>query len=149
MDPVIPTVFDLVGASTATVVPGVWPPNLALYNSPAKNGTAASTTEDPTTKIKFSHVGGHEGVGRIIVLGPEVKDPIKTGLLVGIRFLSRVATNATTVLPDMSKYRAKSTNHLHHEDGSFSNIACWVRTTLQNCLTMWIPASKGPCFAPE
>jgi alcohol dehydrogenase, propanol-preferring len=38
-----------------------------------KNGTAAAATGDPITKIKFPHVGGHEGVGRIIALGPGSK----------------------------------------------------------------------------
>ena len=84
-----------------------------------KNGTAASATGDPITKIKLPHVGGHEGVGRIIVLGPDVQDPVKTGLLVGIRFLSRVCHECNYCLSGSEQYCAKSTNHLHHEDGSF------------------------------
>jgi alcohol dehydrogenase, propanol-preferring len=40
-----------------------------------KNGTSASATGDPITIIKLPHVGGHEVVGRIIALGPEVKGP--------------------------------------------------------------------------
>jgi propanol-preferring alcohol dehydrogenase len=54
----------------------------------SKNGTAVSATGDPITKIKFPHVGGRERVGRVIALGPEAKGPIKTGLLVRIRFLN-------------------------------------------------------------
>jgi propanol-preferring alcohol dehydrogenase len=84
-----------------------------------KNGTAASATGDPITKIKLPHVGGHEGVGRIIALGPQVKEPVKIGLLVGIRFLSRVCHECNYCLAGQEQYCATSTNHLHHEDGSF------------------------------
>ena len=84
-----------------------------------KNGTAASAIGDPITKIKFPHVGGHERVVRIIALGPEAKSPIKTGLLVGIRFLSRVCHECDYCHAGHEQYCAKSTNHPHHEDGSF------------------------------
>jgi propanol-preferring alcohol dehydrogenase len=84
-----------------------------------KNGTAASATGDPITKIKFPHVGGHEGVGRIIALGPEAGGLIKAGLLVGIRLLSRVCHECDYCLAGHEQYCVNSTNHLHHEDGSF------------------------------
>lgn len=91
-------------------------PRLDLHT---KNGTAAGPTGEPITKIKLPHVGGHEGVGRIVVLGSDVRDPIKTGQLVGIRFLSRVCQECTYCKSGVEQYCAKSTNHLHHEDGSF------------------------------
>lgn len=64
-------------------------------------------------------MGGHEGVGRIVGLGPGVRNPIQKGLLVGIRFLSRVCHECTYCLAGEEQYCARSTNHLHHEDGSF------------------------------
>ena len=73
----------------------------------AKNGTSASATGDPITTIKFPHIGGHEGVGRIIALSLEAKGPIRTGLLGGILFLSRVC------------HECDYNNHLHHQNGSF------------------------------
>ena len=114
-----------------------------------KNGTAASETGDPITKIKFPHVGGHERVGRVIALDPEAKGPIKTGLLVGIRSLSRVYHECDYCLAGHEQYCAKSTTICITKMVAFRNIACWMRSTLQYCLTMWIPASKGPCIAPE
>ncbi|KAI7551772.1 hypothetical protein KC331_g2339 [Hortaea werneckii] len=57
-----------------------------------KNGTAAGIDGAPITKIKLPHIGGHEGVGRIVKLGPGLaeRDPsIHLGALVGIRFAAR------------------------------------------------------------
>lgn len=59
------------------------------------------------------------GVGRIIELGPQVKDPVKIGLVVEIRFLSQVCHECDYCIAGHEQYCAKSTNHLHHEDGSF------------------------------
>ena len=36
-------------------------------------GTASGPDGKPITKIKLPHVGGHEGVGRIVSLGTEVQ----------------------------------------------------------------------------
>ncbi|CAD6575237.1 MAG: hypothetical protein TREMPRED_001338, partial [Tremellales sp. Tagirdzhanova-0007] len=70
-----------------------------------KNGTAAGADGQNITNIKLPHVGGHEGVGRIVAVGRDVKGDVKIGGLVGIRFISRGMTN-----------------HLHHEDGAFQQF---------------------------
>ncbi len=64
-------------------------------------------------------MGGHEGVGRIVELGSNVQEPVKTGQVVGIRFLSRVCGECNYCKAGVEQYCAKSVNHLHHEDGSF------------------------------
>ena len=84
-----------------------------------KNGTAAGPTGEPITAIKLPHVGGHEGVGRIVALGSDVRDPVKLGLLVAIQFLSRVCHECDYCKSGNEQHCANSTNHLHHEDGSF------------------------------
>ncbi|KAL5343657.1 chaperonin 10-like protein [Aspergillus crustosus] len=66
-----------------------------------KKGTAAGADGSPITKTKLPHVGGHEGVGRIVALGP--------GCGPDLQFC----------LAGTEQYCVKSTNHLHHEDGSF------------------------------
>ncbi|KAJ0426497.1 chaperonin 10-like protein [Aspergillus carlsbadensis] len=70
-----------------------------------KNDTAAGSDGTPITNIKLPHVGGHEGVGRIIALGPGCGSDLKVGTLFR--------------LAGTEQYCLKSTNHLHHEDGSF------------------------------
>lgn len=85
-------------------------------------GTAASVSGDPITNIKFPQVGGHEGVGRIIALGPGIdhKSPdIYIGMLVDIRFASRICRRYDFCLAGKEQHCTKATNHLHHEDGSF------------------------------
>ncbi|RAH85901.1 putative alcohol dehydrogenase [Aspergillus japonicus CBS 114.51] len=84
-----------------------------------KNGTAASSEGTPITNIKIPHVGGHEGVGRIVTLGPGCGSDLKVGGLVGIRFSSRICRRCEFCLAGTEQYCIKSTNHLHHEDGSF------------------------------
>ncbi|KAL3490780.1 putative alcohol dehydrogenase [Aspergillus germanicus] len=84
-----------------------------------KNGTAAGSDGTPITKIKLPHVGGHEGVGRIIALGPGCGPGLKVGTLVGIRFSSRICRRCEFCLAGTEQYCLNSTNHLHHEDGSF------------------------------
>ncbi|KAL3452426.1 putative alcohol dehydrogenase [Aspergillus insuetus] len=84
-----------------------------------KNGTAAGSDGTPITKIKLPHVGGHEGVGRIIALGPGCGPDLKVGTLVGIRFSSRICRRCEFCLAGTEQYCLNSTNHLHHEDGSF------------------------------
>jgi NADPH:quinone reductase-like Zn-dependent oxidoreductase len=49
-------------------------------------GTAMKPDGTPVKKIKLPHIGGHEGVGRIIAIGPGCTDDIKLGGFVGIRF---------------------------------------------------------------
>ncbi|KAL3460469.1 chaperonin 10-like protein [Aspergillus heterothallicus] len=72
-----------------------------------RNGTAAGS------------IGGHEGVGRIIALGPGCGYDLRIGALVGIRFSSRVCRRCEFCLAGTEQYCIQSTNHLHHEDGSF------------------------------
>lgn len=82
-------------------------------------GTASSPDGTPITKVKLPHVGGHEGVGRVVALGPGCDEDIRIGQLVGIRFGSRVCRRCDFCLAGTEQYCIKSTNHLHHEDGSF------------------------------
>ncbi|KAI3317281.1 alcohol dehydrogenase, partial [Xylariaceae sp. AK1471] len=82
-------------------------------------GVAAGPDGNPITKIKLPHVGGHEGVGRIIALGPGCDDDIRVGSFVGIRFASRICRRCEFCLAGKEQHCIKSTNHLHHEDGSF------------------------------
>ncbi|KAL4887150.1 putative alcohol dehydrogenase [Aspergillus karnatakaensis] len=84
-----------------------------------KKGTAAGADGIPITKIKLPHIGGHEGVGRIIALGPGCGSDLKIGTYVGIRFSSRICKRCEFCLAGTEQYCVKSTNHLHHEDGSF------------------------------
>lgn len=65
------------------------------------------------------HVGGHEGVGKIVSLGPGCAQDIKVGNLVGIRFASRICRHCEFCLAGKEQYCTAGTNHLQHEDGSF------------------------------
>ncbi|TKA79431.1 hypothetical protein B0A55_03497 [Friedmanniomyces simplex] len=94
-------------------------------------GTAAGADGKPITAIKLPHIGGHEGVGRIVALGPGIgeRDPsIQIGGLVGIRFSSRVCRRCEYCLKGEEQYcqgvGIKPTNHLHHEDGAFQEYVC-------------------------
>jgi propanol-preferring alcohol dehydrogenase len=84
-----------------------------------KAGTAVGADANPITTIKLPHVGGHEGVGRIVSLGPGRGPDIKIGGLVGIRFASRICRRCEFCLAGTEQYCTRSTNHLMHEDGSF------------------------------
>ena len=97
-------------------------------------GTASGPDGSPITAIKLPHIGGHEGVARIIALGPGLpqRDPaIRLGALVGIRFSSRICRRCTACLSGNEQYcsgdgvgSSKPTNHLHHEDGAFQEYVC-------------------------
>lgn len=108
-------------------------------------GTATGADGKPITKIKFPHIGGHEGVGRIVKFGPHSQSEsiddtspfssssslssgsvfsppaseLKLGQTVGIRFVSRVCHECDFCTTDREQHCAKQVNHLHHEDGSF------------------------------
>ena len=84
-----------------------------------KNGTAAGPDGNPITNIKLPHVGGHEGVGRIVAIGPGCGSDLKVGGLVGIRFSSRICRRCDFCLAGAEQHCVKSTNHLHHENGCF------------------------------
>ena len=75
--------------------------------------------------MKLPHVGGHEGVARIVALGPSVKSidgDIRVGGLVSIRFGARVCHRCEFCLRGIEQYCPRATNHLHHEDGSFQEF---------------------------
>ncbi|KAI1359027.1 alcohol dehydrogenase [Xylaria arbuscula] len=82
-------------------------------------GIASDSHGNPITKVKLPHVGGHEGVGRIVAIGPGCDDDIWLGMFVGIRFASRICRRCEFCLAGKEQHCIKSTNHLHHEDGSF------------------------------
>lgn len=86
-------------------------------------GTAPGPDGKFITNIKLPHVGGHEGVGRIVSIGPfdtgSGLPEVRIGDLVGIRFLARVCHSCEFCITDREQHCAKATNHLHHEDGSF------------------------------
>ena len=82
-------------------------------------GTAASASGTPITNIKFPHVGGHEGIGRIVELGPSMPENVYVGMLVGIRFASRICRRCEFCMAGKEQHCINATNHLHHEDGSF------------------------------
>lgn len=82
-------------------------------------GTASNADGKFITNVKLPHVGGHEGVGRIVAIGPGCDDDVRMGSFVGIRFASRVCRRCEFCLAGTEQYCVKSTNHLHHEDGSF------------------------------
>ncbi|KAJ5759228.1 Polyketide synthase enoylreductase [Penicillium odoratum] len=86
-----------------------------------KSGTAAGPDGNPITNIKLPHVGGHEGIGQIVAIGPDITHStgIKVGGLVGIRFASRICRRCEFCLAGTEQYCTNATNHLHHEDGSF------------------------------
>ncbi|KAK3707737.1 hypothetical protein LTR37_011914 [Vermiconidia calcicola] len=95
-------------------------------------GTASGPDGKPITAIKLPHIGGHEGVGRIVALGsglPERDPSIYLGALVGIRFSSRICRRCSYCLDGQEQYCQgvgdfKPTNHLHHEDGAFQEYVC-------------------------
>lgn len=95
-------------------------------------GTASGPDGNPITAIKLPHIGGHEGVGRIVALGtglPERDPSIYVGALVGIRFSSRICRRCSYCLDGQEQYcqgvgSFKPTNHLHHEDGAFQEYVC-------------------------
>ena len=82
-------------------------------------GTAAKPDGTPHTKVKLPHVGGHEGCGRIVKVGEGCTPDIVEGLLVGIRFPSRICRRCEFCLAGKEQHCPKMTNHLHHEDGAF------------------------------
>lgn len=85
-------------------------------------GTAPGPDGNFITNIKFPHVGGHEGVGRIVQIGPSTDKSlpdVNIGDLVGVRFLARVCHECEFCTSGREQHCGKATNHLHHEDGSF------------------------------
>ncbi|KAK4941061.1 hypothetical protein LTR10_018982 [Elasticomyces elasticus] len=113
-----------------------------------KAGTATGADGKPITNIKLPHVGGHEGVGRIVAFGPNLsptKD-LQLGTLVGIRFASRVCHECEYCVSGREQHCTNSTNHLHHEDGSFQQY-CVLDTKYLTTLPQDIePTVVGPAL---
>ncbi|ETN47145.1 uncharacterized protein HMPREF1541_01336 [Cyphellophora europaea CBS 101466] len=85
-------------------------------------GTATGPDGQPITNIKLPHVGGHEGVGRIVQFGPNTTPPtpaVKVGTPVGIRFLASVCHECDFCTSGREQHCPRAVNHLHHRDGSF------------------------------
>ena len=111
---------------------GIPSSNRIISDLHTRAGTAAGPDGNPITAIKLPHIGGHEGVGRIVALGtglPERDPSIYVGALVGIRFSSRICRRCSYCLNGTEQYcqgvgTFKPTNHLHHEDGAFQEYVC-------------------------
>lgn len=54
-----------------------------------------------------------------MAIGPGCGSDLRVGGMVGIRFSSRICRRCDFCLAGKEQYCIKSTNHLHHEDGSF------------------------------
>jgi alcohol dehydrogenase, propanol-preferring len=99
-------------------------------------GTATGPDGRPITAIKLPHVGGHEGVGRIIAFGPSASSVAATtqdlqlNTLVGIRFLASVCHACEYCLSGREQHCVSSRNHLHHIDGSFQEYTVLDRAYL-------------------
>jgi propanol-preferring alcohol dehydrogenase len=88
-----------------------------------KNGTATGPDGKPITAITLPHIGGHEGVGKVI-FHPSADQSVTDGTLGGVRFLSRVCHRCEYCITNREQHCAKNMNHLHHEDGSFQGVLC-------------------------
>ena len=113
-----------------------------------KAGTATGADGKPITNIKLPHVGGHEGVGRVVKFGPNLSptDKVQLGTLVGIRFASRVCHECEYCTSGRDQYCKKASNHLHHEDGSFQQY-CVLDTKYLTELPQDIdPTVVGPAL---
>ncbi|KAI2634452.1 GroES-like protein [Xylaria nigripes] len=82
-------------------------------------GIALSASGEPTSNVKLPHIGGHEGVGRIVDLGPGVDEGIKVGTVVGIRFVSHICGRCEFCQAGIEQHCRDKRNHLHHDDGAF------------------------------
>jgi len=119
-----------------------------LLDLHTKTGTATGADGKPITNIKFPHVGGHEGVGRIVAFGPNTSpsEGFDIGTLVGIRFLSRICHECEYCTTGREQHCGKATNHLHHEDGSFQEY-CVLDTNYLTVLPQDIdPKAAGPAL---
>ena len=117
-----------------------------LLDLHTKAGTATGADGLPITNIKLPHVGGHEGVGRVVAFGPNLspKDDLQLGTLVGIRFASRICHECEYCTSGREQHCGNATNHLHHEDGSFQEY-CVLDTKYLTTLPQDIdPKVVGP-----
>jgi D-arabinose 1-dehydrogenase-like Zn-dependent alcohol dehydrogenase len=84
----------------------------------------------------------------VVKFGPNVSatDKLQLGTLVGIRFLSRVCHACEYCSTGRDQHCGKSTNHLHHEDGSFQEY-CVLDTKFLTELPQDIdPKTVGPAL---
>lgn len=110
-------------------------------------GTAPGADGKPILNVKLTHVGGHEGVGRIIRIGPSSNPSLpedKIGDLVGVRFLARVCHKCEFCRSGREQHCAKASNHLHHEDGSFQEYCVLDRKYLTRLPPDIDPVVIGP-----
>ncbi|KAK5096117.1 hypothetical protein LTS08_007723 [Lithohypha guttulata] len=109
-------------------------------------GTAPGADGKPILNVKLPHVGGHEGVGRIVSLGPSSASvpEVKVGDLVGIRFLARVCHECEFCTSQREQHCGNATNHLHHEDGSFQEYCVLDRNYLTPLSPDIDPVVVGP-----
>lgn len=124
------------------------PPTFTYIDLHTKAGTATGADGLPITKIKLPHVGGHEGVGRVVIFGPDVPqtEDLKIGTLVGIRFASRICHECEYCTSGREQHCGNATNHLHHEDGSFQQY-CVLDTKYLTTLPQDIdPTVVGPAL---
>ena len=77
-----------------------------------KAGTAAGPDGNPITAIKLPHIGGHEGIGKIVSIGSNVSDDVRIGGYVGIRFASRICRRCEFCLAGQEQHCVKSSNHV-------------------------------------
>lgn len=121
--------------------------SIAAFNSidlHTQAGTAADPEGNPILNVKLPHVGGHEGVGRIVSVGPGCSDDIELGMYVGIRFISRICRRCEFCLAGREQHCPKATNHLHHEDGSFQEYIALDADNLTILPNDIDPALIGP-----
>lgn len=96
-------------------------------------GTASGPDGKSLTKLKLPHIGGHEGVARIVSVGSGVHvidNDIRPGRLVGVRFPAQVCHRCEYCLGGNEQYCAKLTNHLLHYDGAFQEYIALDATYL-------------------
>ncbi|KAF4553015.1 Zinc-binding dehydrogenase-like protein 13 [Elsinoe fawcettii] len=119
------------------------PPDLPPADLHTARGTACGPDGRPITAIKLPHIGGHEGIARIVLLGPGLpqRDPsIRVGGLVGVRFASRICRRCEYCLAGTEQYCLDATNHLHHEDGAFQE---WIALDAGNLTVLPDPTGEG------
>ncbi|KAL6234745.1 hypothetical protein BDW75DRAFT_230934 [Aspergillus navahoensis] len=92
---------------------------VCLSDLHTKGAVAPGPDGIPITRFKMPHIGGHEGLGRIVALGPDCGSDLKLDTLVRIRWASRVCRQCEYCLVGTEQYCLKGTNYLHHEGRSF------------------------------
>ena len=107
-------------------------------------GTAAGPDGKNITAIKLPHIGGHEGVGRIVAVGEGAT--AETGTLVGVQFLNKICGTCEYCTTSREQHCTNANNHLHHIDGSFQEY-CLVHTS--NLIELPETIESSPVSAAE